>query len=80
MDISDLAPEKREGEFTKKSGEQWEDKGHFERKNWVERRLFYLIFEPFKLNFFELSETQKIEFELDFAQSLSALAASLASL
>jgi hypothetical protein len=29
--------------------------------------------------FFELSETQKIEFELDFAQNLSALAASLAT-
>jgi hypothetical protein len=35
-----------------KSGEEVEDKGHFERKNWVERRLFYLICAPFKLNFF----------------------------
>jgi hypothetical protein len=33
MDISYLAPEKREGEFTTKKWGKWEDKGHFDRKN-----------------------------------------------
>ena len=77
MDISDLAPEKREGEFTKKSGEEWEDKGYFERKNWVERRSFYLILCTVQTQFFWVKQNSKIEFEFDFAQSLSALAESL---
>ena len=74
MDISDLAPEKREGEFTKKSGEEWEDKGYFERKNWVERRSFYLILCTVQTQFFLVKQNSKM---FDFAQSLSVLAASL---
>ena len=61
----------------KKSGEEWEDKGYFERKNWVERRSFYLILCTVQTQFFWVKQNSKIEFEFDFAQSLSALAASL---
>ena len=61
----------------KKSGEEWEDKGYFERKNWVERRSFYLILCTVQTQFFWVKQNSKIGFEFDFAQSLSALAASL---
>ena len=61
----------------KKRGEEWEDKGHFERKNWIERRSFYLILCTIQTQFFLVKQNSKIEFEFDFAQSLSALAESL---
>ena len=58
MDITDLAPEKREREFTTK---KWGrvGKGYFERKNFkIELSGVYLIWfcAPFKLNFLSLAK------------------------
>jgi hypothetical protein len=78
MDISDLALEKREGEFTTKKWGRVGRQSAFwaEKLSWTAFILFYFVHRSNSI-FLELSETQKIEFELDFAQSLSALAASL---